>query len=39
LIEGHPFPAPYMLIASGFRLIAAAINRLLTRYAQVTMED
>jgi hypothetical protein len=39
LIEGHPFPAPHMLIASGFKLIAAAINRPLTGYAQVTMKS
>jgi hypothetical protein len=37
-VEGHPFPAPHMLVAAALWIIAAAINRSLAGDAQVTMK-
>jgi hypothetical protein len=39
LVEGHPFPAPHMLVATIGFIIAVAVNRSQAGDAQVTVES
>jgi hypothetical protein len=38
-VEGHALATPHMLVSAVFGIVAAAINRPLTRYAQVTVKN